>query len=127
MNFSHRVLIAGAVSLTAFAFSETQPPNIIFLLSDDQSTLSVGCYGNKEVQTPNIDRLGADGIIFDPRSQTAGKKLRCGSLTGNIDVAPTILELAGRRVPENIDGKSLLPLIADPNTDIREHMALINT
>ena len=40
-------------------------PNIIFLLSDDQSTRSVGSYGNPNVQTPQIDRLAADGVSFD--------------------------------------------------------------
>ena len=32
-------------------------PNLIFLLADDQNTLSIGCYGNDEVQTPNMDQL----------------------------------------------------------------------
>jgi len=40
-------------------------PNIIFLLTDDQSTSSVGSYGNPDVQTPQIDRLAADGVSFD--------------------------------------------------------------
>ncbi|WP_231741793.1 sulfatase family protein [Stieleria varia] len=40
-------------------------PNIVFLLSDDQCTYSVGCYGNPDVQTPHMDRLAADGIVFD--------------------------------------------------------------
>ena len=45
-------------------------PNIIFLFADDQNTLSVGCYGNPEVQTPNMDKLGAEGIIFDKHYNT---------------------------------------------------------
>ena len=40
-------------------------PNIIYLMADDQSTYSVGCCGNKDVQTPNMDQLGRDGMIFD--------------------------------------------------------------
>ncbi len=40
-------------------------PNIIFLLSDDQAVRTMGCYGAPGVQTPNLDRLGADGMIFD--------------------------------------------------------------
>ena len=39
-------------------------PNIVFLFADDQCTYSVGCYGNKDVQTPNMDRLAADGVLF---------------------------------------------------------------
>ncbi|MDQ8197903.1 sulfatase [Pelagicoccus enzymogenes] len=40
-------------------------PNIVFLMSDDQSTYTLGCYGNPDVQTPNIDRLAEEGLAFD--------------------------------------------------------------
>ena len=39
--------------------------NIVFLLTDDQATISMGCYGNPDVQTPNLDRLASAGMIFD--------------------------------------------------------------
>ena len=45
-------------------------PNIIFLFSDDQNTASVGCYGNPEVQTPHMDQLGRDGVIFNKHYNT---------------------------------------------------------
>lgn len=44
--------------------------NLIFLLTDDQTTYSLGCYGNGDVQTPNIDRLAADGMVFDNHYDT---------------------------------------------------------
>ncbi|MDP6522744.1 MAG: sulfatase [Kiritimatiellia bacterium] len=44
---------------------DAKQPNIVFLLSDDQCTYSVGCYGNKDVKTPNMDKLGHDGVIFE--------------------------------------------------------------
>jgi len=47
------------------AFAEEKKPNIIFLFTDDQNVASVGCYGNSEVKTPNMDQLGRDGVIFD--------------------------------------------------------------
>ncbi len=40
-------------------------PNIIFILTDDQRQDSLACYGNKTVKTPNIDRLAADGTLFE--------------------------------------------------------------
>lgn len=40
-------------------------PNIIFLLSDDQGEWAMGCSGNKEIITPNLDRLAAEGMRFD--------------------------------------------------------------
>lgn len=45
--------------------SGNKNPNILFILSDDQSTWSLGCYGNEEIKTPNIDRLAKEGVRFD--------------------------------------------------------------
>lgn len=39
-------------------------PNIVFILADDLGYGDLGCYGNKEVRTPNIDRLAAQGVRF---------------------------------------------------------------
>ncbi|WP_249961733.1 sulfatase-like hydrolase/transferase, partial [Histophilus somni] len=38
--------------------------NIILIISDDEGYWSLGCYGNKEIITPNIDKLSKDGVIF---------------------------------------------------------------
>ena len=38
--------------------------NIIFFITDDQSP-NLGCYGDKTAVTPNIDKLAADGILFE--------------------------------------------------------------
>lgn len=40
-------------------------PNVIFILSDDQGPWAAGCYGNAEIRTPNLDRLAAEGVVFD--------------------------------------------------------------
>ena len=40
-------------------------PNFVFLISDDQSYPDAGCYGNKYLHTPNIDRLAGEGLRFD--------------------------------------------------------------
>ncbi len=39
-------------------------PNIIFLLSDDQTIGAMGCSGNKDVITPNLDKLASEGMRF---------------------------------------------------------------
>lgn len=40
-------------------------PNIIFLMTDDQRWDNMGCYGRPEFNTPNIDELAEQGVIFD--------------------------------------------------------------
>ncbi len=39
-------------------------PNILFIMSDDHACQAIGCYGSRINQTPNIDRLAADGVRF---------------------------------------------------------------
>ena len=41
---------------------EAKKPNIILLLSDDQGEWAMGCSGNHEIITPNIDRIAREGI-----------------------------------------------------------------
>lgn len=40
----------------------SEQPNILFLFSDQHSARALGCYGNPEVHTPNLDRLAAEGV-----------------------------------------------------------------
>lgn len=47
------------------ASDELPRPHIFFFLSDDQSALDNGCYGNPVVKTPNIDRLAKQGMRFE--------------------------------------------------------------
>ena len=59
-------------------------PNIIFLFTDDQSSYSLGCYGNKEVKTPHIDSLSSDGMTFDHHYDTTAICMasRVNAMTG---------------------------------------------
>ncbi len=57
-----------AVSSLAFSTPQTHadsPPNIVFFFADDQTTSTIGCYGNEVIQTPNIDALAARGTRFE--------------------------------------------------------------
>lgn len=45
--------------------SENQKPNLIFVFTDQHSFDMLGCYGNKEIKTPNIDRLASKGVLFN--------------------------------------------------------------
>src|SRR6185436_16616710 len=39
-------------------------PNILVIMTDDQAHWALGCYGNSECRTPNMDRLARDGARF---------------------------------------------------------------
>ena len=39
-------------------------PNIIFIMSDDHAYQAISAYGSKLIQTPNIDRLAKEGMLF---------------------------------------------------------------
>jgi arylsulfatase A-like enzyme len=51
--------IAGASSMAA-----VKSPNIILILADDLGYGDLGCYGQREIQTPRLDRMAAEGIRF---------------------------------------------------------------
>ncbi len=59
--------ILGLCGIRAFAADEsTEPdrPNILWVTSEDNSYHWIGCYGNQDAKTPNIDGLAADGIRY---------------------------------------------------------------
>jgi len=39
-------------------------PNILFIMADDLGSSELGCYGGRDIQTPNIDQLAAEGLMF---------------------------------------------------------------
>lgn len=69
-------LITTLITVAVCGFSSIHPtnnalsaerrsaPNIVFLLADDLGYGDVGCYGQKKIRTPNIDRLAAEGMRF---------------------------------------------------------------
>lgn len=97
---------------------------VIIYTSDNGYICGAHGYGSKVLPMEEASRVPL--MIYDPGSSVAGKQLRCSALTGNIDFAPTILELAGLPIPDNMDGVSLLPLLKDPTSDVREQMAFMN-
>ena len=46
------------------AAGSTRPPNIVYIMADDLGIRHLGCYGGDKIDTPNIDRLAAQGVRF---------------------------------------------------------------
>lgn len=61
-------------------------PNVVFILADNQGAWTLGCYGNRDIQTPNIDRLASQGMRFTRAFSPNGvcSPTRASLLTGLI-------------------------------------------
>jgi iduronate 2-sulfatase len=84
-------------------------PNVLFVIVDDLNT-ELGCYGNKLVQSPNIDRIAKTGVVFNrvySQFPICGPS-RCSFLTG---LRPTRKRFTSNRsmVDEEVPQYSTLP------------------
>ncbi len=57
------LFFAGATALQAADRPEAKP-NIVIILADDLGWGDLGCYGHPSIRTPNLDRMGAEGMRF---------------------------------------------------------------
>jgi arylsulfatase A-like enzyme len=65
MPISRRHFFFGSLALPAFAAKKPPArPNLLLFLVDNLPAWTLGCYGNKEIRTPNIDRLSQTGTRF---------------------------------------------------------------
>ena len=46
------------------ASAALRPPNVIFIIADDLGYGDLGCYGQKRIRTPHLDRMAAEGMRF---------------------------------------------------------------
>lgn len=77
------IVVAAAFVATTQAAPPSKP-NILFILADDLGYGDVGCYGQKNIQTPHIDRLAAEGMRFTEAyaGSTVCAPSRCVLMTG---------------------------------------------
>lgn len=81
-----------SILLLPFSLFAAPQPNIIYILADDLGYGDLGCYGQKVIQTPNLDRMAAEGIRFTQHysgSTVCAPSRSClleGKHTGNIYV-----------------------------------------
>jgi len=63
-------VLLGWASEPSVAESRQAPPNILWIIVDDMSA-NFSCYGEKTIQTPHVDRLAKEGILFQKAFVTA--------------------------------------------------------
>ncbi len=91
-------LFALGMPLTAISQSsvmERASPNFVLIIADDVSFDDLGCYGNMQVKTPNIDRLASSGIRFTNMFLTASSS------------SPSRNSIITGRYPHNTGGAEL--------------------
>lgn len=66
------LLLSTLDSTSVDAVEATEQPNIVFVFADDWGHGDLGCYGNKEVATPHIDKLAAEGTLYTQFHVTSG-------------------------------------------------------
>lgn len=105
------ISLAAALTVAGQAGSTAPPkksarPNIIFVLIDDMGYGDLSCYGDKSVQTPNIDRLAAEGVRFTQFSVASPlcSPSRTGLLTGRYPARYDITSYLASRAENNARG-----------------------
>jgi arylsulfatase A-like enzyme len=70
--------------LASSAPVQQRKPNIIFILADDLGYGDLGCYGQKRIKTPNLDRMAREGMRFTQHyaGSTVCAPSRCVLMTG---------------------------------------------
>lgn len=122
-----RYLLSIFALVVAMLGHAAEKPNVLFIAIDDLRP-NLGCYGDTQALTPNIDRLAKQGTLFEraycqvpliipaPGMQTGQ---RTANLTETIDIYPTLCDLLGLPKPESLDGKSLLPVLENPEARVK--------
>src|SRR6266704_1086707 len=87
MNFIPKlslVLLAILIVQNISAQKKSSKPNIIFILADDLGYGDVGCYGQKQIKTPSLDKTAVEGLRFTQAyaGSTVCAPSRCTLMTG---------------------------------------------
>jgi choline-sulfatase len=86
------LVLGSLLGLSDFGASAAERPNILFILVDDQSPFDLKIYNPKSaLHTPNIDRLAAEGMVFD-------EAYHMGSFSGAVCTPSRHMIMSGRTV-----------------------------
>ncbi len=114
--------VAGCDSELAGGGSSPKRPNIIFIMADDMGYGDLGCYGQRHIQTPNIDRLADEGTRFtdcyagSTVCAPSRSVLMTGLHTGHTRVRNNMGKVGGTLVTDNGSPQRRVPLEAEDVT-----------
>lgn len=100
----------------------TKRPNVIFIMADDMGYGDLGCFGQKHIRTPNIDRLAAEGMRFtdcyagSTVCAPSRSVLMTGLHTGHTRVRNNTGKVGGTLVTDNGSPERRIPLEAEDIT-----------
>ncbi|MCS2412403.1 sulfatase family protein [Bacteroides uniformis] len=110
MKYHATNLLLGLALPTPFLAQER--PNIIYIMTDQQSATAMSCAGNEELHTPNMDRLASHGVRFEnaycsfPLSGPSRSSMFTGCVPGVIG-----LHENGKPLPDSVRTRTLGTLV----------------
>ncbi len=93
--------------------------NTVVVFTSDNGFF-LGEHGMTDKWLMHEESIRVPFIIRDPRLLPARRGMTCDDIVLNIDLAPTVLALAGLEPPAGTDGRSLAPLLAGERADWRQ-------
>jgi len=114
--------VAGCESGLAGSKKKSKKPNIIFIMADDLGYGDLGCYGQKHILTPNIDKLATEGLRFtdcytgSTVCAPSRSVLMTGQHTGHTRVRNNMGKVGGVLVTDNGSPQRRVPLEAEDVT-----------
>jgi arylsulfatase A-like enzyme len=91
----NRIILISLLLLSNYSFAQIKKKdkaqNILVILSDDQSYNTLSILGNKEIHTPNLDRLAKEGMLFSQAHVMGGHQ-------GAICIPSRVMLLTGRYI-----------------------------
>ena len=97
--------------VTAAEAAEVDRPNVILIMTDNHGAWTLGCYGNRDIRTPNIDRMAEEGTLFTRAfaSNPVCSPTRATCLTGLVPSQHGVHSfLAGGRLQTGPDARCTL-------------------
>src|SRR5215212_4374002 len=89
--------LATALLFASPLLAADRPPNVVLIYADDLGYGDLGCFGNKTIRTPNLDRMASEGVRFTSFyvAQAVCSASRAALLTGRYSNRVAILGALG--------------------------------